>query len=109
MHKLVSVVVFAMIFAVSGIALAADGAKIYTEKCASCHGAEGEGMKMMGPPIKGNKFVLDGGDEALTDVIINGRVGETKKYKDILIPMMPTKLNDDELKAVIAHMKGLAQ
>jgi mono/diheme cytochrome c family protein len=48
-----------MIFAVSGIALAADGAKIYTEQCASCHGAKGEGMKMMGPPIKGNKFVLD--------------------------------------------------
>jgi hypothetical protein len=36
-------------------------------------------------------------------------VGEAKKYKDILIPMMPAKMKDDELKAVIAHMKGLAQ
>ncbi len=109
MHKLVSVVVFAMIFAVSSIALAADGAKIYTEQCASCHGAKGEGMKMMGPPIKGNKFVLDSDDDALADMLLKGRMGEAKKYKDILIPMMPSKFKDDELKAIISHIKGLAQ
>jgi hypothetical protein len=63
----------------------------------------------MGPAIKGNDFVLKGKDAELSDVILKGRAGEDKKYKDIPIPMLPQKLNDEEVAAVIAHMKALAK
>jgi mono/diheme cytochrome c family protein len=105
MQKLVLVTVFALSVAFSGTALAADGAEIYKNQCATCHGQKGEGIPMMGPALK--DFVSKSDDAALTDVIIKGRVGDAKKYKDFPIPMMPLKLDDTEMKAVIKHMKGL--
>jgi hypothetical protein len=68
---------------------------------------QGEGMPNMGPALKGNKFVLESDDAAISDVILKGRMGPAKKYANIPVPMMPVSLNDDELKAVIAHMKSL--
>jgi cytochrome c553 len=95
MRMLVWIAVVALGVAFSGTALATDGAAVYTKLCASCHGMKGEGMAMMGPAIK--------------DIIINGRSGDAKKYKDFPLPMVPQKLSDDDVKAVIAHMKGLAK
>jgi cytochrome c5 len=109
MRKLILLALVALGVAFSGTAMAADGAEIYKNQCASCHGMKGEGMPMMGPAIKGNKLVLEGDDAALKDLIINGRVGEAKKFKDIPIPMLPVKLDDDGVKAIISHMKGLAK
>jgi mono/diheme cytochrome c family protein len=109
MRMLVWIAVVALGVAFSGTALAADGAAVYTKLCASCHGMKGEGMAMMGPAIKGNKFVLESDDAAIKDIIINGRSGDAKKYKDFPLPMVPQKLSDDDVKAVIAHMKGLAK
>jgi cytochrome c5 len=109
MRKLVWISVIALCVAFSGTALAADGAEVYTKLCGMCHGAKGEGLPMMGPAIKGNDFVLKGKDAELSDVILKGRAGEDKKYKDIPIPMLPQKLNDEEVAAVIAHMKALAK
>lgn len=109
MRKLVWIAVVALSVAFSGTALASDGAAIYGKLCAMCHGAKGEGMPMMGPAIKGNEFVLKGKDADISDVILKGRAGDAKKYKEMPIPMLPQKLTDDEVKAVIAHMKGLAK
>ncbi len=109
MRKLVCISVIALCVAFSGTALAADGAEIYTKLCAACHGLKGEGMAMMSPPIKGSEFILKGKEAEISDVILKGRAGDAKKYKDIPIPMLPQKLNDEEVAAVIAHMKELAK
>src|SRR5690606_32048253 len=35
-----------------------DGAKLYTQNCASCHQPNGEGLKGAFPPLKGSPIVL---------------------------------------------------
>jgi mono/diheme cytochrome c family protein len=109
MRKLVGAAIFALSFVFSSTALAADGEALYNKLCASCHGLKGEGMAMMGPAVKGNKFILESDDAAIKGVIIKGRMGEDKKYKDIPVPMMPQKLSDEEAKAVTGYTKGLAK
>lgn len=110
MRKLVWIAVVALSVAFSGTALASDdGAAIYGKLCAMCHGAKGEGMPMMGPALKGNEFLVKSKDAEISDVILKGRMGDEKKYKDMPIPMMPQKLTEEEVKAVIAYMKGLAK
>lgn len=109
MRKMVWIAVVALSVAFSGTVLAADGAAIYGKLCSMCHGAKGEGMPMMGPAIKGNEFIVKGKDADISEVILKGRAGDQKKYKEMPIPMLPQKLNDDEVKAVIAHMKSLAK
>jgi mono/diheme cytochrome c family protein len=101
MRNLIWIAAVALIVAFSGTALAADGA--------ACHGMKGEGMPMMGPAFKGNKFMLESDDAAITEVILKGRAGDAKMYKDMPIPMLPQKLDDEQVKAVIAHMKELAK
>ncbi len=109
MRKFIWVAVVALSVAFSATVYAADGAAIYGQLCAACHGVKGEGNPAMGPAIKGNKFVTAGDDAAISDVILKGRMGDAKLYKNIPLPMMPVSLSPDQLKAVTAHMKSLAK
>jgi len=90
------------------MALAADGAAVYKAKCLACHGPEGKGTAMA-PAIVGNEYVKTASEQELTDVIVKGREGAAKKYKQYAIGMPAQKLADDETKAVIAYMKDLAK
>lgn len=90
------------------LALAQDGAAVYKAKCMPCHGPEGKGSAMA-PAIVGNQYVKAATDQELTDVIVKGREGAAKKYKQYAIGMPAQKLTDEETKAVIAYMKELAK
>ncbi len=109
MRKFIWVAVLALSVAYAGTVFAADGAAIYGQMCAACHGAAGEGNPAMGPAIKGNKFVTGSDDAAISDVILKGRMGDAKLYKYIALPMMAVSLSPDQVKAVTAHMKSLAK
>ena len=101
---LAAVVAVGIIF--SGVAFAADGAKVYKSKCAACHGPNGQGTPMA-PAFKGNEFIKKASDDEIKNVILKGRMGAAKKYKKFPAPMMPQKLSDAEVKAVISYIKGL--
>ena len=90
------------------LALAEDGAAVYKSKCMPCHGPEGKGTAMA-PAMVGNQFVKAASDQELTDIILKGREGAAKKYKQYAIGMPAQKLSDDETKSVIAYMKDLAK
>lgn len=89
------------------VSFAADGSSIFKSKCSTCHGAEGQGTAMA-PALKGNEFVKNGADEEIAKVIKEGRNGAEKKYKEFAIGMPKQTLNDDEVKAVISQIKGMA-
>jgi len=72
--------------AFAGTALA-DGAAKFAERCASCHGQKGEGMKSMAPALKGNKFITDRRAEDIKQVILEGRSGAAKKYSITEFPI----------------------
>jgi len=90
-------------FLAGSASYAADGAAVYTEQCAKCHGAEGKSdtpvaEKMKIPPIAGDAALA-----ALAESEIAAKIKAVKKH-----PPKAAKMSDDELNAVAAHVKKLA-
>lgn len=69
-----------------------DAAGYYDLRCATCHGADGEGTRdkspSLGPPLRGNPFVINAPVEMLTSLIRHGRGGQQRVYDDAY-PNMP--------------------
>lgn len=107
MKRVIAGMVAALAMGSFSLALAQDGAAIYKAKCMPCHGPEGKGSAMA-PAMTGNQFVKTASDQEIQDVILKGREGAAKKYKQYAIGMPAQKLNDAETKAVTAYIKGLA-
>ncbi|MCL4872989.1 c-type cytochrome [bacterium] len=97
----------AVAITVGSVSFAADGGSVFKSKCSTCHGAEGQGTAMA-PAFKGNAFVKNSAEADIAKVIKEGRNGADKKYKEFAIGMPKQTLNDDELKAVISQIKGMA-
>jgi mono/diheme cytochrome c family protein len=84
-------------------AWAADGAAVYKDQCAKCHGAEGKSdtpvaEKMKIPPLAGDTKVA-----AMAEADVIAQVKGAKKH-----PPKVKEISDDDLKAVAAHVKRLA-
>lgn len=85
------------------IAWAADGAAVYKDQCAKCHGAEGKsdtsiGKKMKIPPLAANASIA-----AMSESEIAARIKGVTKH-----PSKAKGMSDDDLNAVAAHVKRLA-
>ena len=108
MRNLVLAIVMAVAVSFTGTAIAADGAKVYKSKCASCHGKDGKGTAMA-PAHAGSDYIKSASAADIKADVVNGRKGSAKKYKKFPIPMPPWKgkLTDAEIDAVVAYMKGL--
>jgi mono/diheme cytochrome c family protein len=69
-----------------------DAAGYYKMRCATCHGANGEGTRdkspSLGPPLRANPLVINAPAEILVDIIRNGRGGQQRAYDDAF-PNMP--------------------
>ena len=62
----------------------------------------------MGPAFKGSAFIASGSDEEITEVILKGRTGPDKKYKVFVLGMPAQGLGDDDVSALVKHLKSLA-
>lgn len=86
------------------LAFAADGAAVYKAKCASCHGVDGKGQTPIGKKMNlrdlGSPEVQKQTDKELYDWTAVGK-GKMPGYKD--------KLTDEEIKALVAHMRAFAK
>lgn len=83
-------------------AVLAKGKEAYTT-CVICHGPEGEGMPMLGPPLAGSEWVL-GPPENLIRIQLRGLIGpiEVKgKVYSPAAPMPPQLAQDDETVAAV--------
>ncbi|WP_457630682.1 c-type cytochrome [Oceanithermus sp.] len=76
---------------------AADGAAIYAENCASCHGQEGGGLGEVFPALAGNEALADG--ERVVRVIVHGVPGTS-------MPAFGDKLSDEEVAAVASYIRN---
>ena len=92
----------------SGIALrAADAKENWTKNCAKCHGEDGKGQTAMGKK-SGAKDYTDAKVQAeITDdkafkVIKEGLTVDGKKKMD----PYAEKLSDDDIKALVAHIRS---
>lgn len=92
----------------AGIGRAADAASNWSDKCAKCHGADGKGETKMGKKLgigdlTDAKFQAEFTDEAAAKAIKEGLKDKTGKTT-----MKPIEgLTDDEIKALVQHVRSL--
>jgi cytochrome c553 len=89
-------------------AKAADAKENYDNLCAKCHGAEGKGETKMGQKLGCKDFTdakvqADMKDEAATKAIKEGL--KSSDDKTLMKPF--DTLTDDEIKALVAYVRGL--
>jgi len=80
--------------------LAGQGADLFLENCAACHGDAGEGMREMGAPNLTDAIWLYGGTrDTLTETITYSRFG--------VMPPWGQRLDEAEIKAVTLYLHQL--
>ena len=92
----------------AGPVLAADAVETWDKECSKCHGKDGAGQTTMGKKLKLKDYtdaaVQSGfSDEEATKAIKEG-VQEDGKIK---MKSYADKLSDDEVKALVAHVRSL--
>jgi cytochrome c oxidase cbb3-type subunit 3 len=92
------------VLAISGqehdAAMAADGAVVFEENCAACHGEAGEGNRDLGAPTLTDAIWLYGGDkDAITYTVVNARAG--------VMPNWNTRLSEADIRSVAIYVHGL--
>ena len=105
MKQCVSLLIVGVVVLATGAARAADdGAALFSTSCGGCHGPNGAGDtaigKSTGVPDLRSSQVQTQPDSRLADVIENG----TSK-----MPGFKSTLNQDQVKMLIAHVRGLAK
>jgi len=83
------------------------GNKLYSVKCAGCHGADGRGSGAI-PPLAGSEWVLDHGEQTAM-IILNGVVGEInvagKTYSGAM-PAQGAGMSEDDLATVLTYIRN---
>jgi mono/diheme cytochrome c family protein len=95
-HVAVPLLVVAFIASFTVSASADDGSAIFKNKCAVCHGAEGQGK--IGPALKGTSVTAD----QIADMLTKGNDAKKMPHKKPL-----AGLSTDDAKAVAAFVKTL--
>ncbi len=85
--------------------LRATGVRLYTDRCADCHGADGQGVRGVYPPLAGNPTVVQPSILTLIRVLDHGgfaaaTAGNPKPYG-----MPPAMLSNEEMAAVLTYVR----
>ncbi len=92
------------VLAISGqehdAALAAEGATVFAENCAACHGEAGKGDRTQGAPNLTDAIWLYGGDvDSLHYTVTNARFG--------VMPNWNARLSEADIRSVAVYVHGL--
>lgn len=71
------------------------GESLYSQACASCHGAQGEGVERLGTPLSDSPYVAELSDEELLALIRDGRAADADDNRTGLA--MPARGGQSEL------------
>ncbi len=71
---------------------------LYLQECAICHGLTGEGKKDR-PPLVNNEFIQNSDDDALLDIIANGR-------PNTAMESLSEDLSEEEMMALVELIKS---
>jgi cytochrome c6 len=100
-------------FAAALSAPAAEAKANWDSQCAKCHGADGKGQTKVGQMLKIKDFTdakvqTDMKDEAMTKAIKDGiKDADGKTKMKAYVTGADTPLTDDEVKALVAYVRGL--
>jgi cytochrome c553 len=100
-------ILVALAFASAGsTAFGADAKANWDKSCAKCHGAGGKGDTKMGEKLGIKDYTDPKVQAAMTDEAAFKAIKEGVKDKEGKVVMKPTEgLTDDDIKALVAHMR----
>lgn len=106
MKKLIPLIVASLAVPVA-VSVAGDAQSLYEKDCVKCHGADGKGETKMGKKL-GIKDYTDAKVQAeLKDDAGFKAIKEGLKDKEGKVLMKPLDgASDDEIKALVAHMRS---
>jgi mono/diheme cytochrome c family protein len=84
-----------------------QGARVYAERCADCHGKDGNGVAGIYPPLNGNSSVNEPtGINAMRVVLLGGfppvTAGNPRPYS---MPPFAQQLSDSDVAAVVTYIR----
>jgi mono/diheme cytochrome c family protein len=88
---------------VASISFAADGATLFKQHCASCHGATGQADTPAAKSLKVPALAGDAKVAAMSDADAIAAIKANTKHAAAL-----KKMSDADIAAVASHVKGLA-
>ena len=102
------IAVTALLFGVAS--LQADVVENWNKNCASCHGKDGKGQTTMGKRLKVGDYTDPAVQAKFTDeeAFKATKEGVEKDGKTVMKPY-GDKLTDDEIKELVAHVRGFKQ
>lgn len=90
------------------IVIPPSGQALYSQNCAACHGAEGEGVEGLGSPLVGSEFTLNSSQEEWIAFVKEGRPANHPDNKSG-IPMPPKggapELTDEGLQSIFSFLR----
>ena len=95
---------FLVLMVIIALPLSADGPAIFKSKCAACHGQDGKGETAMGKKLGIRSFASkEVQKQSDADLLAITKKGKNK------MPAYDGKIPESDLKAVVAHIRTLAQ
>src|SRR6185369_13615290 len=105
MKKLIPVIIAVAALA-TWSARAADVKELFEKSCVKCHGADGKGDTKMGKKVGVKDFTDAKVQAEFTDEKAFKAIKEGLKDKEDKIQMKPVEgASDDEIKALVAHVR----
>ncbi|WBS05879.1 cytochrome c [Pseudoduganella sp. SL102] len=85
-----------------------EGRRIYADKCASCHGAEGKGKLPHYPPLANNQSIIMTSAVNPVRMVLNGGYppGTKKNPMPYGMPPFAHELSDGEIAAVVTYIRN---
>ena len=88
-------------------AKAADAAENWTANCAACHGKDGKGQTTVGKKLEIKDFTDAKAQASFTDAEATKAIKEgITKDGQLKMKAFGDKLSDDEIKALVAHVRS---
>jgi len=95
--------------ATTAVATAGErGAKLYTDRCAACHGERGEGVSGAYPPLAGNRAVAISPPANLVHIVLRGGFAPTTagNPRPFGMPPFATVLSDQDIAEVLSYVRA---
>jgi cytochrome c553 len=93
----------------TGTASAADAKAAYDKQCAKCHGPDGKGQTKMGKQAGAKDYTDPKVQAEITDEMAMKALKEGVKVKGKEVMKPAENLSDDDMKALIAHIRAFAK